>query len=152
MIPAKQRRTTRDKLQQQRSRNGRLWEEDLCAELNAAPASWARCWPKAWAGQPFDISALVQGMPLGIECKAIRRGNLPYSALRANEVENLSRFEDAGGAALIAIRREEPPTVAYIPWFTVREAILAGDRGSIPVGSAPHTLHDALKQYKGVAP
>ena len=120
MIPAKQRRTTRDKLQQQRSRNGRLWEEDLCAELNAAPASWARCWPKAWAGQPFDISALVQGMPLGIECKAIRR--------------------------------EEPPTVAYIPWFTVREAILAGDRGSIPVGSAPHTLHDALKQYKGVAP
>ena len=102
MIPANRRRNQRNKLQQQRSRNGKQWEEDLCEELNAAPNSWARCWPKAWAGQPFDISAMVQGAALGIECKAVQRGNLPFSALRPNEIENLSRFEDAGGAALIA--------------------------------------------------
>ena len=53
MIPANRRRNQRNKLQQQRSRNGKQWEEDLCEELNAAPNSWARCWPKAWAGQPF---------------------------------------------------------------------------------------------------
>ena len=77
MIPANRRRNQRNKLQQQRSRNGKQWEEDLCEELNAAPNSWARCWPKAWAGQPFDISAMVQGAALGIECKAVQRGNLP---------------------------------------------------------------------------
>lgn len=92
MIPANRRRNQRNKLQQQRSRNGKQWEEDLCEELNAAPNSWARCWPKAWAGQPFDISAMVQGAALGIECKAVQRGNLPFSALRPNEIENLSRF------------------------------------------------------------
>ena len=117
MIPATRRRPPRNKLQQQRSRNGKQWEEDLCEELNAAPNSWARCWPKAWAGQPFDISAMVQGAALGIECKAVQRGNLPFSALRPNEIENLSRFEDAGGAALIAVRRAEPPTVAFIPSY-----------------------------------
>lgn len=37
MIPANRRRNQRNKLQQQRSRNGKQWEEDLCEELNAAP-------------------------------------------------------------------------------------------------------------------
>ena len=148
MIPANRRRNQRNKLQQQRSRNGKQWEEDLCEELNAAPNSWARCWPKAWAGQPFDISAMVQGAALGIECKAVQRGNLPFSALRPNENENLSRFEDAGGAALIAVRRTEPPTVAFIPWCRVRGPILAGDRGSVPLGNMPHTIPQALEEYR----
>lgn len=142
MIPAKKKQRHRDKLQQQRHRNGTAWEEQLCEELNTLPHAWARCWPKAWTGQPFDISAQVAGHPLAIECKSIVRGNLPFSALRPNEIENLSRFEDAGGTALLAIRRDEPPARAFVPWWTVRQPILAGDRGSIPLGNQPQTLSE----------
>lgn len=140
MIPAKKNRRHRDKLQRQRSCNGTDWEEQLCDELNALPNSWARRWPKAWSGQPFDISAQVEGHALAIECKSIVRGNLPFSALRQNEIENLSRFEDAGGTALLAVRRMEPPAHVFIPWWTVRDRILAGDRGSIRLGNQPGTL------------
>lgn len=140
MIPAKKHLQHRDKLQRQRSRNGTDWEEQLCDELNDLPHSWARRWPKAWSGQPFDISAQVEGHALAIECKSIARGNLPFSALRQNEIENLSRFEDAGGTALLAVRRMEPPARVFIPWWTVREHILAGDRGSIQLGNQPETL------------
>lgn len=143
MIPAKKKRQHRDKLQQQRSRNGTAWEEQLCEELNALPHAWARCWPKSWHGQPFDISAQVEGRALAIECKSIARGDLPFSALRTNEIENLSRFEDAGGFALLAVRRLDPPLRVFVPWWTVRDPILAGDRGSLPLGHQPRTLADA---------
>ena len=59
MIPAKKNRKHRDKLQRSRSRSGAEWEAELCEELDALPRSWARRWPKAWTGQPFDISAMV---------------------------------------------------------------------------------------------
>lgn len=143
MIPAKKKRQHRDKLQQQRNRNGTAWEEQLCEELNALPQAWARCWPKSWHGQPFDISAQVEGRALAIECKSIARGNLPFSALRTNEIENLSRFEDAGGFALLAVRRLDPPLRVFVPWWTVRDHILAGDRGSLPLEHQPRTLADA---------
>lgn len=143
MIPAKKKRQHRDKLQQQRNRNGAAWEEQLCEELNALPQAWARCWPKSWNGQPFDISAQVEGRALAIECKSIARGNLPFSALRTNEIENLSRFEDAGGFALLAVRRLDPPLRVFVPWWTVRDYILAGARGSLPLGHQPRTLADA---------
>lgn len=143
MIPAKKNRQHRDKLQRSRSRSGAEWEAELCEELDALPRSWARRWPKAWTGQPFDISAMVEGRALAIECKSIARGNLPFSALRPNEIENLSRFEDAGGTALLAVRRADPPARVYIPWWTVRPRILAGDRGSIPLGGQPRTLAEA---------
>lgn len=107
------------------------------------PQAWARCWPKSWHGQPFDISAQVEGRALAIECKSIARGNLPFSALRTNEIENLSRFEDAGGFALLAVRRLDPPLRVFVPWWTVRDHILAGDRGSLPLGHQPRTLADA---------
>ena len=145
MIPAKKKRQHRDKLQQQRNRNGTVWEEQLCEELNALPQAWARCWPKSWHGQPFDISAQVEGRALAIECKSIARGNLPFSALRTNEIENLSRFEDAGGFALLAVRRLAPPLRVFVPWWTVRDRILAGDRGSLPLGHQPRTLADACE-------
>ena len=116
MIPAKKNRQHRDKLQRSRSRSGAEWEAELCEELDALPRSWARRWPKAWAGQPWAISAMVEGRALAIECKSIARGNLPFSALRPNEIENLSRFEDAVGTALLAVRRADPPAHAFVPW------------------------------------
>ena len=78
MIPAKKKRQHRDKLQQQRHRNGTAWEEQLCEELNTLPHAWARCWPKSWHGQPFDISAQMEGRALAIECKSIARGICPF--------------------------------------------------------------------------
>lgn len=145
MIPASKHRQHKDKLQRQRSRSGADWEADLCEELDTLPNAWARRWPKAWTGQPFDISAEIEGHAFAIECKSIARGNLPFSALRPNEVENLSRFEDAGGIAVIAVRRLEPPAQAFIPWYMVRSRILAGDRGSIPLAGQPQTLADVLE-------
>lgn len=143
MIPAKKKRQHRDERQRQRSRSGAEWEAELCAELNALPQAWARRWPKSWHGQPFDISAQVEGHALAIECKSIARGNLPFSALRTSEIENLSRFEDAGGFALLAVRRLDPPLRVFVPWWTVRGRILAGDRGSLPLGHQPRTLAEA---------
>lgn len=145
MIPASKHRKHKDKLQRQRSRSGADWESGLCEELDALPNAWARRWPKAWAGQPFDISAEIDGHAFAIECKSIARGNLPFSALRPNEVENLSRFEDAGGIAVIAVRRLDPPAQAFVPWYAVRPRILAGDRGSIPLAGQPQTLADVLE-------
>ena len=134
MVPAKARRRHRDDLQRRRSRSGADWEAAFCEELDALPHAWARRWPKAWAGHAFAI-----------ECKSIARGNLPFSALRPSEVENLSRFEDAGGIAVIAVRRMEPPAQVFVPWYTVRPRILAGDRGSIPLAGQPQTLADVLE-------
>ncbi|MDY5326995.1 MAG: hypothetical protein SPH42_09160 [Gemmiger sp.] len=145
MIPASKHRKHKDKLQRQRSRSGADWESGLCEELDALPNAWARRWPKAWAGQPFDISAEIDGHAFAFECKSIARGNLPFSALRPNEVENLSRFEDAGGIAVIAVRRLDPPAQAFVPWYAVRPRILAGDRGSIPLAGQPQTLADVLE-------
>ena len=145
MIPASKHRNHKDKLQRQRSRSGADWEAAPCAELDALPNAWARRWPKAWTGQPFDISAEIEGHAFAIECKSIARGNLPFSALRPNEVENLSRFEDAGGIAVIAVRRLDPPAQAFVPWYAVRPRILAGDRGSIPLAGQPQTLADVLE-------
>lgn len=78
--------------------------ESLCG----IPGAWARQWPADWAGQPYDIEATIEGRSRGIECKHIAKGNLPFSAFRPNEVENLSRKEDAGGIAVVAVRRDSP--------------------------------------------
>lgn len=145
MIPANRRRRAKDERQRARARSGDSWEAVLCDELNALENAWARRWPKAWAGQPFDISAEIAGHAFAIECKSIARGNLPFSALRPNEIENLSRFEDAGGVAVIAIRRQQPPARVFVPWWTVREVILAGDRGSIPLSGQPESLAAVLE-------
>lgn len=144
MIPANQRKKQKNKLQQQRGRNGAEWEQTLCEELDGAPGCWARRWPKAYAGQPFDISAQLEGRACAIECKSIARGNLPFSALRPNEIENLSRFEDAGGCALVAIRRQNPPERRFVPWCSIREKIESGDRGSVALGGQPQSIHEAL--------
>ena len=140
MIPAKKKRQHRDKLQQQRHRNGTAWEEQLCEELNTLPPCLGPVLAKILA-RPALRYQRPDGRPRpGHRVQEHRPGNLPFSALRTNEIENLSRFEDAGGTALLAIRRDEPPTRAFVPWWTVRPRILAGDRGSIPLGSQPQTL------------
>ena len=51
--------------------------------------------------------------------------------------------ETAGGFALLAVRRLDPPLRVFVPWWTVRDYILAGDRGSLPLGHQPRTLADA---------
>lgn len=145
-IPAKQRKVRKDALQRQRTRTGAEWEQQLVEELDALPAGWARCWPKAWQGQPFDISACLAGRPFAIECKSIRTGNLRFSALRPNEIENLERFYKAGGVSVVAVRRQEPTAVAFIPWADIRERILAGDRGSMPLSGWPADLAELLQE------
>lgn len=145
MIPAKRRRPPKDRLQAQRRGSGAQWEQQLARELDSIPGWWARRWPASYGGQPFDISAQAAGAALAIECKSIARGSLPYSALRPNEVENLTRFEAAGGISLIAVRRADPPTRVFIPWHAVQERILSGDRGSIPLEDWPQSLAALLE-------
>ena len=85
MIPASRRRAEKNRLQQARQRRGLDWEKALAADLNEE--GLARCWPAGWGGQPWDISAVLEGYAYAIECKHIARGNLGYSAFTANEIE-----------------------------------------------------------------
>ena len=145
-IPAS-RRPKRDTLQRARQRRGDEWEKELCNELQRL--GWARRWPKAWAGQPFDISAVIDGISYAIECKRVLRGgNLAFSQLRPNEVKNLSRHEDAGGISVVAIQRDEPFTRRFVPWREVREPIEKGLRGSIRIQNYPADLKE-VKQIEG---
>ena len=109
-------RRKKDKLQQARNARGKVWQDDLLESLCGIPGAWARQWPADWAGQPYDIEATIEGRSRGIECKHIAKGNLPFSAFRPNEVENLSRKEDAGGIAVVAVRRDSPAVDCFFPW------------------------------------
>ena len=75
MIPASRRRIKKNRLQQARQRRGLDWEKALAADLNEE--GWARCWPAGWGGQPWDISAVLEGYAYAIECKHIARGTCP---------------------------------------------------------------------------
>ena len=132
-------RQKKDQLQQARNARGKSWQDDLLAVLGGIPQAWARLWPADWGGQPYDIEATIDGRSWGIECKHIAKGNLPFSAFRPNEVENLSRKEDAGGIAVVAVRRDTPAVDCFFPWYYIRDAIESGERGSVKLRACPQT-------------
>ncbi len=143
MVPAKARRVHKDKLQRSRRRRGDEWEKDLAEELDSY--GWAKRWPRGFAGQPWDISAMLDGHSFGIECKRVASGNLGYSCFTENEIENLSRFEDAGGTSVVAIRRDYPFTMRYVPWHAIRDPVLGGERGSVRLEGWPEELVQVLE-------
>ncbi|MEG0896878.1 MAG: hypothetical protein RSF73_04990 [Ruthenibacterium sp.] len=143
MIPAQRRKAKKDTLQQARRRRGAEWENDLCAALDAS--GWAHQLDKGWSGHPYDISAVLNGIPFAVECKRIATGNLGYSAFTSNEIENLTRFEDAGGKSIVAIKRDVPDIIVFVPWYCIRAAVLGGERGSVKPEHYPKTLADALE-------
>lgn len=142
MIPSSTRQgpPRKDRLQQARRRRGADWEALLILELNHRPDTWAVLLPKSWAGQPFDITAVQAGRGMAVECKRILRGNLPYSCFTANEKEHLSRFEDAGGLALVAVYRDSDRRRVFVPWQDIREDVLGGVRGSVQLEKYPGML------------
>lgn len=142
MIPAKTRKppARKDRLQQARRRRGAEWEAAFVAGLNRQTNVWAVLLPKSWAGQPFDIIAMANGKGMAFECKRIARGNLPYSCFTANEKEHLSRFEDAGGLAYVAVWRDIDNRCAFIPWQAIRAEVLGGVRGSARLEAYPFKL------------
>ena len=95
--------------------------------------------------QPYDIEATIDGRSWGIECKHIAKGNLPFSAFRPNEVENLSRKEDAGGVAVVAVRRDVPASDVYFPWYYIRDRIESGERGSVKLEGLPTDILSVLE-------
>lgn len=109
------------------------------------PALPRQSWPADWGGQPYDIEATIDGRSWGIECKHIAKGNLPFSAFRPNEVENLSRKEDAGGVAVVAVRRDAPAVDCFFPWYYIRDAIESGERGSVKLEGLPTDLLNVLE-------
>ena len=137
-VPSKMRRKTVNEQQRARRRLGDDWEQALTEELDSY--GWAKRWPRGWSGQPWDISAMLDGRAYAIECKRIASGNLGYSCFTGNEIENLSRYEDAGGCSIIAIRRDTPFIICFVPWYAVRDAVLAGERGSIRPEAWPGEL------------
>lgn len=142
MVPAQQHNSSKDRLQSRRSKTGKEWEYQLCRELNEQPGAWACRWQNSWQGQPFDLTAVVGGIPFAIECKSLAKGALRLSALRPREIENLERFEQAGGISVIAVRRMDPPAQVFIPWVAIRHRALAGDRGSERLERHPKTLRE----------
>lgn len=143
MIPANRQKVKKDELQQRRRRRGAEWEADLAEELNEMPQSWAVLLPKSWSGQPYDIAAMVQGQGIAMECKRIAAGRLGYSAFTVNEREHLTRYEDAGGMALVAIYRDSDQRRAFVPWYAIRDQVLGGIRGSIDPMDYPEELQQA---------
>lgn len=158
MIPSEMRRrpAPRNRLQQARRRRGAEWEAVLVQELNNQPDGWAVLLPKSWTGQPFDITAMMAGQGLAIECKRIARGSLPYSCFTQNEKEHLSRFEDAGGQAFVAVWRDSDGRRAFIPWWRLRSGVLGGLRGSAKLEDYPPilmvTTHPASEKREETAP
>lgn len=138
-------RQKKDQLQQARNARGKSWQDDLLAVLGGIPQAWARLWPADWGGQPYDIEATIDGRSWGIECNHIAKGNLPFSAFRPNEVENLSRKEDAGGVAVVAVRRDAPAVDCFFPWYYIRDAIESGERGSVKLEGLPTDLLNVLE-------
>lgn len=134
-------RQKKDKLQQARNARGKVWQDDLLDILCGIPKVWCRGWPTDYSGQPYDIEATIDGRSWGIECKHIAKGNLPFSAFRPNEVENLSRKEDAGGIAVVAVRRDVPASDIYFPWYYIRDRIESGERGSVKLEGLDGELH-----------
>ena len=98
-----------------------------------------------WRCGNDDIEATIDGRSWGIECKHIAKGNLPFSAFRPNEVENLSRKEDAGGVAVVAVRRDAPAVDCFFPWYYIRDAIESGERGSVKLEGLPTDLLNVLE-------
>lgn len=141
----RRRRCAKDKLQQARSRRGLDWQADVLALLGEIPGAWARGWPADYGGQPYDIEATIDGRSWGIECKRIACGNLPFSAFRPNEVENLSAKEDAGGVAVVAVRRDAPPGEFFFPWYLIRDQIESGERGSVRLDGLPDDILRVLE-------
>ena len=70
---------------------------------------------------------------------------VPFSAFRPNEVENLSRKEDAGGVAVVAVRRDAPAVDCFFPWYYIRDAIESGERGSVKLEGLPTDLLNVLE-------
>lgn len=87
----------------------------------------------------------IDGRSWGIECKHIAKGNLPFSAFRPNEVENLSRKEDAGGVAVVAVRRDVPASDVYFPWYYIRDRIESGEHGSVKLEGLPTDILSVLE-------
>ena len=123
-------RQKKDRLQQARNARGKVWQNDLLDILCGIPKVWCRGWPADYSGQPYDIEATIDGRSWGIECKHIAKGSLPFSAFRPNEVENLSRKEDAGGIAVVAVRRDR---------------IESGERGSVKLENLPTDILNVLE-------
>lgn len=138
-------RQKKDKLQQARNARGKVWQDDLLDILCGIPKVWCRGWPIDYSGQPYDIEATIDGRSWGIECKHIAKGNLPFSAFRPNEVENLSRKEDAGGVAVVAVRRDVPASDVYFPWYYIRDRIESGERGSVKLEGLPTDILSVLE-------
>ena len=138
-------RQKKDKLQQARNARDKVWQDDLLDILCGIPKVWCRGWPTDYSGQPYDIEATIDGRSWGIECKHIAKGNLPFSAFRPNEVENLSRKEDAGGIAVVAVRRDVPASDIYFPWYYIRDRIESGERGSVKLEGLPTEILSVLE-------
>ena len=62
---------------------------------------------------------------------------------------NLSRKEDAGGVAVVAVRRDAPAVDCFFPWYYIRDAIESGERGSVKLEGLPT---DLLNVLEGVHP
>lgn len=73
----------------------------------------------------------------------------PYSLIitgfRPNEVENLSRKEDAGGIAVVAVRRDSPAVDCFFPWYYIRDRIESGERGSVKLENLPTDILNVLE-------
>ena len=98
-------------------------------------------------GTPFDYLVILPGLHHGVECKRVQHGaRLPYSALTAPERKGLSAWDGYWTPSSLLVRLDELDEVWTVRWRDVRERVLSGERGSIPVrGMGERIPNDGLK-------
>jgi Holliday junction resolvase len=52
---------------------------------------------------PFDFIGIIDGQPIGIECKRTAKKTFPRSQFDEKQIDNLKTFESHGGIALLVV-------------------------------------------------
>ena len=69
------------------------------------------------------------------------------SAYRLGERERAGILvgNDAGGIAVVAVRRDVPASDIYFPWYYIRDRIESGERGSVKLEGLPTEILSVLE-------
>ena len=131
------------KTQRQKTLSGSSFESEFRQAINPMPA-WATKLHPTPAGTPFDFLVTMDGCAAAVELKRIQEDRLPFSRIRDNQREGLESFEKRVDTnvsyVIVRILREGVSRCHAIPWMHIRELILSGASGSVPVTEYPELM------------
>ena len=76
-------------------KNGNHFEEEFC-ELLALHGFWAHNMAQNQVGQPADVIAVKNGIPVLIDCKECETNRFPLSRIEGNQEGAMTLWEQTG--------------------------------------------------------